>query len=307
MIYPILASVLFAAAIVLLLRLTPEQVTEDLLSMLSPKDSLKTRSRNLRGNKTRHRLYNALIKFRYTLMNTGKAGQFTVVCFASLFLFGAGLILSVILGNLFLTPVISAAFALIPFLYSSYTVSLYEKHINKEMETALSVITNSYLRSEDILLAVKENLQYIKPPLNKVFKEFLGEATAVSSDLKSSLEHMKAKVKNSIFSEWIDALIRCQSDRTLKDTLRPIVDKLTDVRIVNNELKTLLSSTRNEYYTMVLLVLGNIPLLYLLNKDWFETLLFTTSGKAVLGFSGTVMLVTFLLMLKFTKPIAYKR
>ena len=58
---------------------------------------------------------------------------------------------------------------------------------------------------------------------------------------------------------------------------------------------------------MVLLVLGNIPLLYLLNKDWFETLLFTTSGKAVLGFSGAVMLVTFLLMLKFTKPIAYKR
>lgn len=305
--YSILASVLFAAAILLLFDLTPEQVTGDILAVLSPKDSLRTRSRALRGNKKTHRLYHALIRFREALAATGKSGQFTVVCFTALFLFGGGLALAVLLGNLFLAPVVAVTFGLMPFLYSSYTIALYDRHLKQEMETTLSVVTNSYLRSENILLAVKENLRYIKPPLKSVFSEFLGEATMVSSDVKAALTHMKEKVDDELFAEWVEALIRCQDDRTLKDTLRPIVEKLTDVRLVNNELKTLLASARNEYWMMVLMVLGNLPLLFMLNKDWFRTLLVTVQGKAVLGICGAVILITFLLMLKFTRPISYKR
>jgi Flp pilus assembly protein TadB len=58
---------------------------------------------------------------------------------------------------------------------------------------------------------------------------------------------------------------------------------------------------------MAALVTGNIPLLYFLNRDWFDTLLFDTSGKIVLGICGTVILITALLMMKLTKPIEYKR
>ena len=117
--YSILASVLFAAAILLLFDLTPEQVTGDILAVLSPKDSLRTRSRALRGNKKTHRLYHALIRFREALAATGKSGQFTVVCFTALFLFGGGLALAVLIGNLFLAPVVAVTFGLMPFLYSS--------------------------------------------------------------------------------------------------------------------------------------------------------------------------------------------
>ena len=118
---------------------------------------------------------------------------------------------------------------------------------------------------------------------------------------------MKDKIEDDIFCEWVDVLIRCQDDRTLKDSLLPVVNKLTDVRVVNNELKTMLTNARNEYYTMVLLVIGNIPLLYFLNRDWYRTLMFTTPGKVVLGICGSVILVTALFMLKFTKPSSYKR
>ena len=54
---------------------------------------------------------------------------------------------------------------------------------------------------------------------------------------------------------------------------------------------------------MVLLVVGNIPLLYLLNRDWFNTLIYTTPGKAVTGICGAVILVTFILMKKYTQPV----
>jgi hypothetical protein len=69
----------------------------------------------------------------------------------------------------------------------------------------------------------------------------------------------------------------------------------------------MLSTVRNEYWMMVVLVAGNIPLLYFLNRDWFNTLLFQTPGKIVLGICGAVILITALFMQKFTKPIEYRR
>ena len=140
-----------------------------------------------------------------------------------------------------------------------------------------------------------------------MFCAFEGDATAVSSNIKRALFNLREKVDDEIFREWCDTVIQCQDDRTLKDTLLSVVAKLTDVRIVNSELKTMLASVRNEYWMMVALVVGNIPLLYLLNKDWFNTLMFSTPGKAVLGICGAVILITALFMLKFTKPIQYKR
>lgn len=307
MIYNIIASIMLITGIVLFLELTPERVTEDILKLITPKDCLRERSKNLRGNKDKHKLYTSLIKFRNALEATGKSKQFTFVCFASIFLFGAGIIFSIMINNLFLAPVLSFAFGMIPFIYSSATISTYEKHLKQEMETTLSVITNSYIRNDNIITAVGENLYYIKPPLKSVFESFIGDATAISSNIKSALNNMKDKIEDDIFCEWVDVLIRCQDDRTLKDSLLPVVNKLTDVRVVNNELKTMLQNARNEYYTMVLLVIGNIPLLYFLNRDWYRTLMFTTPGKVVLGICGSVILVTALFMLKFTRPISYKR
>lgn len=307
MIYNILASIMLITAIILFFDLTPERVTDDLLNLITPKDSMQKRAKDLRSKKKKHRLYRALMKFKTALAATGKSKQFTAVCFASIFLFGAGIVFSVMIGNVYLIPVISVAFGMLPFLYSSVTIATYEKHLKQEMETALYIITNSYLRSNNIISAVGENFYYIKPPLKSVFEGFLGDATAVSSNLKSALRSLKDKVDDDIFNEWVDILIQCQDDRTLSDTLLSVVAKFTDVRVVNNELKTTLSNARNEYWMMVGLVVVNIPLLYMLNKDWYSTLMFTTPGKIVLGVCGTVILITSILMLKFTKPISYKR
>ncbi len=307
MFFYVISVIFLIIGVCLILNLTPETVTEDLLSLITPKDSLSETVTNLRGNKKRHSIYKMLMKMKTALSVTGKARSFSLACFLSLVLFSLGVILSFIIDNVFLLPVLSIAFALIPFLYVANILSSFDKHTKEELETALSIITTSYLRSDDILSAVNENLRYIRPPLREVFSSFLGDATAVSSNTKKSLYNLKNKVDNEIFREWCDTLILCQDDRTLKDTLQPIVSKLTDVRIVNNELKTLLSAVRNEYLIMVGLVMGNIPLLYVLNKEWFNILLFSTAGKVTLGICGGVILITALLMIKFTKPIEYKR
>ena len=266
MFWCLISSVLLIVGIALLFNFTPENVTDDLIAVIAPKDSLRDKVRAIRGNKKKHGIYKTLIKMKTALAVTGKSKQFSLACFLSLVGFAGGMILSIVIDNLFLLPVLSVAFGLLPFFYTTSTLSYYEKHTKEELETSLSIITTSYMRNDDILLAVRENIKYIKPPLREVFLAFEGDATAVSSNIKRALYNLNEKVDDVIFREWCDTLILCQDDRTLKDTLQPVVEKLTDVRVVNSELKTMLSSVRNEYWMMVALVIGNIPLLYLLNK-----------------------------------------
>lgn len=307
MIFSIISSLLLVIGIGILFGLTPERVTTDLLSVITPHDTLREQSRSLRENKKRHSIYEKLMKIKTALTVTGKVKQFSLICFLSVVLFVIGILLSVAIKNLFLLPTISIALALVPFIYTTNILSLYERTTKEELETTLSIISTSYIRNDDIVYAVQENIEYIKPPIKEVFKSFETEATLVSSDIKKALHHLKRKIDDEIFREWCDALIQCQDDRTLKDTLLPIVSKLTDVRVINNELKTMLQSAKNEYWMMVLLLISNIPILYMLNKDWFNTLVYETSGKAVLGICGVVILVTALFMIKFTKPVEYKR
>ncbi|MBQ2469321.1 MAG: hypothetical protein II503_06490 [Clostridia bacterium] len=307
MILSVIASVLLIISIAIFFGLTPEQIADDMMKLMTPNDTMRDKAKNVRGNRKKHRLYRILMNIKGALVSTGKRKQFTVVICASIVLFALGVIASIIIGNVFLMPVLSVTFALIPFLYITNTLSYYEKQTKAELETTLSIVTTSYERCDDIVQAVRENIRYIKPPLQEVFMAFEGEATAVTSNIKHALYSLREKIDNDIFREWVDTLILCQDDRTLKDTLQPVVQKLADVRIVNSELSTMLASARNEYWMMVALVVGNVPLLYLLNKDWFHTLLYSTPGKAVCGICGLVILITALFMKKFTKPIEYKR
>ena len=303
----LICFLLLAVGAVLLLKLTPERITGDLMRFVSPKQTLRDKVLTRKGKKKSRKITVELRRIKDALEQTGKGNQFAVACATSLLLMIVGCVIAMMIDNPFLVPVFAIAFAMIPFIYAKRTVAYYDNHVKEELETALSIITTSYVRTDDIVSAVKENIQYLKPPVKDIFAGFVAENMMISSDVKQSIRHLKEKVNNSIFAEWCETLVACQDDRTLKDTLMPIVTKLTDVRIVNNEIKGMLSSARIEYYMMTGMVVGNIPLLYFLNKDWFNALMFTTLGKLVLAICGLVIIVTAVLMLRFTKQIEYRK
>ena len=303
----LISFLLLCAGTVLLLRITPEDITGDLLRLISPKASLKETVMAARGKKKTDRLAQSILHTRTALTVTGNADRFTAACAASLVLMVLGCIAAILIDNWFLIPVFAAAFAALPFLLARSAVRAYDKRLHEELETALSIVTTSYIRTDDIIAAVEENLSYLAPPVRDLFTSFAAETKMVSSDCKQALRNMKGKLDNAVFSEWCEALIACQDDRTLKDTLLPIVSKLTDIRIVNTELKTVLDGAKKEYGTMVCLVIGNIPLMYLLNRDWYDSLMVTTAGKIVLALCGAVILITAVLLHRFTQPVEYKR
>lgn len=240
------------------------------------------------------------------LAATDREDMFPVLCTVSLLLFAAGAALSIVIGNFFLVPVAAAGFMFLPFWYIKLTASHFKRDVSAELETALSIITTAYLRSEDILTSVEENLEYLNPPVKNVFQDFVSRIRLIDPDLEKALESLKGKISNDVFEEWVDALKACLYDRSLKTTLTPVVAKLSDMRIVNAELEYLVYEPRKEFITMVVLVVGNIPLLYFLNQSWYDTLMHTMPGQVMLCITGIVIFVSAAHVVKLTKPIEYR-
>ena len=82
---------------------------------------------------------------------------------------------------------------------------------------------------------------------------------------------------------------------------------MSDMRIVNAELEFLVTEPRKEFITMVFLVIGNIPLMYFLNRSWYETLMFTTVGQIILAVTAALIFVSTALVIRLTKPLEYRR
>lgn len=303
----LICFLLITIGVVLILGLTPDSVTDDLMRFTTPELTLREKVLTAKGKKKSRKMTVELNRIKDALEATGKGSQFAVACATSLILMVVGCVVAVAIDNPLLIPVFAIAFALIPFGFVKRTINYYDNHIAEELETALSIITTSYVRSDDIVTAVKENVQYLKPPVKDIFAGFVAETSMISSNVKQSIKHLKERVKNTIWGEWCDTLIACQDDRTLKDTLMPVVAKLTDVRLANSEIKGLLVAARTEYWMMAGMVVANIPLLYVLNRDWYAALMYTTLGKIVMAVCAGAILITALLMFKFTKPIEYKK
>lgn len=292
----------------LILGLKPMEFTDGLFAFLlqrpkTLKDEINEATQRKKAGVLRREIKEA----QEILVMTGREKRFSMICAISLLLFCLGGSLALLMGNIFLAPVMAIGFLFFPFWYIRLTASHYKKNVAAELETALSIITTAYLRNEDILTAVEENLHYLNPPVRNVFQEFATQVRVVNPDIEAGLRILKSRIENDVFEEWCDALCDCQYDRSLKTTLTPIVSKLSDMRIVNAELELLVTEPRKEFITMVILVIGNIPLMYFLNRSWYETLMFSLMGQVILAFSVALIFVSTACVVRLTKPLEYRR
>ncbi|WP_132996237.1 type II secretion system F family protein [Sporanaerobacter acetigenes] len=304
----LMACIGMITGLFILFNISPMEFTDSLFKNLTSKPrSIKDEINETTKRKKMSLLRKEIFEVEEILRITGRKKMFPMLCALSLLLFSIGASISIIINNFFLLPVMAIGFMFIPFWYVRLTQTHFKKAISAELETALSIITTAYLRNEDIVTAVEENIDYLNPPVLSVFKEFISRVRLINPDITASLQDMKQKIDNAVFHEWCDVLIACQFDRSLKTTLTPIVSKLFDMRVVNGELENMVFEPRKEFITMEILVLGNIPLLYFLNKSWYHTLMHTIMGQIVLALCFTAIFISTAFVIKLAQPIEYRR
>ena len=292
----------------LLIGLSPMEFTESIFSrILAKPNSIKSQINEATRRKKPNFLRREIMEAQEVLRLTNRTSMFGMLCACSLALAAVGVSVAVAIGNLFLAPVLAIGLMFVPFWYIKTTETNYKKAISSELETALSIITAAYLRNEDIITSIEENVHYLNAPVKTVFESFISRIKLSNPDVTAALLEMKQQIDNEVFHEWCDSLILCQNDRSLKSTLTPIVNKLSDMRVVNADLEYFITGPRKEFITMAFLVIGNIPLLYMLNKDWYNSLMNTIPGQVILAVSAVGIFVATAIVIKLTKPIEYKR
>lgn len=300
-------ALLMSGGIVVLLGITPEVMTQDIMSLFSRQRSLKYLVAKAQGKVRRNRLQQAVMNVRSALTATHSENKFSLLISVSLIGICAGFLLAALLQNLLLIPIFSGICVVLPYAYVNMLLANYNRRISEELETALSIITTNYVSNDDIIYAVEQSIDYINPPVQQAFRKFLTQTKLINSNMKLAIEQLKGEINNEVFHEWCDSLILCQNDRSLKSTLTPIVNKLSDMRVVNADLEYFITGPRKEFITMAFLVIGNIPLLYMLNKDWYNSLMNTIPGQVILAVSAVGIFVATAIVIKLTKPIEYKR
>ena len=212
-----------------------------------------------------------ILEVQTILKATGKEDRFPMLCAASLLFFAMGAGIAIVLNNFLLIPVLATGMMFLPFWYIKLTAGHYKKDIAAELETALSIITTAYLRSEDLQTAVEENINYLNPPVQGVFRSFLTRIKHIDPDMNAALAELKSAIDNEVWRE------------------------------------NLVFAPRKEFISMAALVVLNIPLLYFLNKDWYAALMTTVPGKAVLAVCAAAIFLSFARVVKLTQPIEYRR
>lgn len=281
---------------------------DGLLSLFRRKGpSLRKRVQTARKPKKVRGIQKILRDSEKVLEDTNQSNKLSALTLASMVLFVFGMIVAAALNNIFLIPVLAVSFALLPFLYVLYTANKYRKELVEVLETALSTVTNSYIRSENLMQAVKENLHYMNSPAKEVFSRFVNRVDFIDPDIIGALEDMKNEIDNSIFQEWVEALILCQNDRNLKTTLYPIVTKISKVKDVTSSLELELYKPVRSYITMIAFLGGILVAICFVNSSWTYFLLDTSLGKLALAITAVVTIVSLARVVQLIRPIEYKR
>ena len=154
----IIAFVLAVIGIIFVLKITPEQINKDITDLFGKEETLKDKSLSARGKKKKSKILLELEHLHRALKETGKEKQFSFACALSALLMIAGCVIAIAIDNVFLIPVLAVAFAILPFAYLHKAIAIYEERVKTELESALSLITSSYIRSENLVAAVEDSI-----------------------------------------------------------------------------------------------------------------------------------------------------
>ena len=179
---------------------------------------------------------------------------FTVVCSIAGFLAG-----KIIYNSLLVSVCVAAFGSFVPILFLSLRQN---KAITARLErlaSSMMIVSNSYLMTDDLITTVEQNLSLLDYP--EPFRDFLVYVTRMDSNVLTGLRRMEEQVNNPYFSQWVDALVLAQSDRSLKYVTVAVVDSFHDVIRAQEDSDAAMFAVWRDYLLTLILIFA-VPLVF---------------------------------------------
>ena len=217
-----------------------------------------------------------------------------------------GIILGAFLHNWMLSVVLAVGLYFLPLWLTKFQLYRYQEYLSEELETALSLITTSYMRSGDLLNAVEENIPHIHEPLKTAFTIFSNNVRYVDANISAQIERLKESIENSLFEQWCDVLILCQDNHQQMAALPPIVNKFSVLKEQQQANRTRMMLPLRQAVSMIVLVLSFCPIMAMVNQDWYFNLIHTFWGQLSLVATAITVLITLNKAIALCQPISYE-
>ncbi len=261
----------------------------------------------INGTTKQNILVRSLNEMRQVYTTIGQQDRYQSALRTSLLAGLAGWCVGMLLmQNWMLSLVLGVGCYFIPMWMSQFLLYRYQQFVDDELETALSLITTSYIRSNDILGAVSENLEHIKPPVKDIFTGFYRTLTYVDANAPAAIEQMKTKADSNIFAQWCDTLILCQENHLLQAALPGIVAKFSNQKEQREANATTMMLPLQQTTGMICLVVCYIPLMWMFNRDWYDCLVHTTFGQLSVTCMAVAVFVALNKAIQISKPLTYQ-
>ena len=188
-----------------------------------------------------------------------------------------------------------------PLLFFSFRQTKAKTAQMERLASSMMILSNSYVVTEDFITSVRDNLEILEHP--EPFKDFLTYVTLMDSSVATGLRRMEAKVNNPYFSQWIDALVLAQDDRSLKYVTVTVVDSMHDVLSVQAESDAAMYAVWRDYL-MTLIMIFSVPLIFKFTlADAYLTLTGSLVGQSMFILLLAAVIFSVFRALKINKPL----
>ncbi len=207
----------------------------------------------------------------------------------------------VVFSALFLSVIVGVLALLVPMIVLSFRQSKSKSKRLNRLASSMMILSNSYLVTEDFITTVRDNLAILEYP--EPFRDFLTYATMMDSDVRSALRRMENKVNNPYFSQWTDALVLAQDDRSLRYVAVSVVDSMHDVLQAQDESDAAMYAVWREYLITLALIFS-VPLVFkLLMHDAYVTMTTSFVGQGLMVLLLLAVVFSIFKAIKINRPL----
>lgn len=157
------------------------------------------------------------------------------------------------------------------------------RRLLRVMETDLSLITNTYLLTNNFLDSVRTSMKNIHSPLKESFEHFLFDVDNTTPNILYALDSLAERINYFTFNEWVEKIKESQRNSDLRENLVFIIERLSKIRKADDKLDKKFMADSAGYTILYIGTLSLIGLFSFMHRGAFLALMNTAIGNIIVA------------------------
>lgn len=216
-----------------------------------------------------------------------------------------GILIGVLLKNVFLSLLLAVAFPLIAFELLFLKRKEIENYIERQIITYAELLKNSFLTTGSVILSIKEITERMEEPCKDIFVNMVNEVDIYNYSVKESLLRMNDRLKSQSLKELTEQLILCDRDSRYITSLQTAVAFMNDKKEFMAMWDYRVKDISQKLITLIAILNILVVMSYFTFPDMIKIFLAADVSKILLAIYLLIQLIVFLRVMKKIQNVQF--